>query len=113
MRHLFLKIFLLLATITAGYASPDDTSLSRQILGTWQGGRHAVQYLPNGTWRFAPKDGTTHGAWKIANGQLVESWRFTGDTKDTSAAYTIISITNLKLIVRGQDGTTFTSSRIK
>ena len=113
MKHLFLKIILLLTAITACYASPTDADLSRQILGTWQGGRHAVQYQANGTWRFDPKDGTTHGTWKIANGQLVKSWRFDGDSKDTSAAFSIISLTNKQLTVRDKDGTIFNNTRIK
>jgi hypothetical protein len=37
-------------------ALPDDATLSRLLVGTWQGPRHQTVYRADGTWMLDPPD---------------------------------------------------------
>jgi hypothetical protein len=58
----------------------DSKQESRLHVGKWQSTRHTYIFRADGTWRFAPEDGTTHGRWHISGNRYFE-----GDS-----AYTII-----------------------
>jgi hypothetical protein len=87
-------------------ASPADARLSRLLVGEWQGGRHAVDYRADGTWRFCPLAGTTHGKWRIEAGRLIKTWRFLGESEDSSTVDQIVELTRQRLRIRtlAQDG---------
>ena len=77
-------------------ALPDDATLSRILVGTWQGSRHETQYRADGTWILDPPDegNNTRGKWRIEHGRLIETWRFTDETEDSSSVEEIIELTD-------------------
>jgi hypothetical protein len=83
-----------LVTVIA-MALPDDATLSRLLVGTWQGPRHETQYRADGTWVLDPPDegDNTRGKWWIEHGRLIETWRFTDETEDSSSVEEIIELT--------------------
>src|SRR6201993_1872247 len=76
-------------------ALPDDSTLSRLLVGTWQGPRHETQYRADGTWILDPPDegNNTRGKWRIEHGRLIETWRFTDEESDSSSVEEIIELT--------------------
>jgi hypothetical protein len=80
---------------TIALALPDDATLSRLLVGTWQGPRHETQYRADGTWVLDPPDegNNTRGKWRIEHGRLIETWRFTDETEDSSSVEEIIELT--------------------
>jgi hypothetical protein len=76
-------------------ALPDDATLSQLLVGTWQGPRHQTQYRADGTWILDPPDegDNTRGKWRIEHGRLIETWRFTDETEDSSSVEEIIELT--------------------
>ena len=76
-------------------ALPDDATLSRLLVGTWKGPRHETQYRADGTWVLDPPDegDNTRGKWRIEHGRLIETWRFTDETEDSSSVEEIIELT--------------------
>ena len=74
---------------------PDDATLSRLLVGTWKGPRHETQYRADGTWVLDPPDDgdNTRGKWRIEHGRLIETWRFTDETEDSSSVEEIIELT--------------------
>jgi hypothetical protein len=76
-------------------ALPDDATLSRLLVGTWKGPRHETQYRADGTWVLDPPDegDNTRGQWRIEHGRLIETWRFTDETEDSSSVDEIIELT--------------------
>ena len=76
-------------------ALPDDATLSRLLVGTWHGHRHETQYRADGTWLLDPPDegDNTHGKWRLEHGRLIETWRFTDETSDSSSVEEIIELT--------------------
>jgi hypothetical protein len=76
-------------------ALPDDATLSRLLIGTWKGPRHETQYRADGTWILDPPDegDNTRGKWRIEHGRLIETWRFTDETEDSSSVEEIIELT--------------------
>jgi hypothetical protein len=105
--------FLLLLAFPA-FAAPtsDDVILTRQLIGTWKGGRHNTKYSADGTWMMDPQlydlvhGENTHGKWRIENGNLITTWRFTGESKDSRTIDEIITLTpeTLKIRTLVQDG---------
>jgi hypothetical protein len=93
MRTTFLVIALV-APIVA-LALPDDAMLSRLLIGTWQGARHQTVYRADGTWLLDPPDegDNTRGKWRIEHGKLIETWRFTGESSDSTSTEEIIELT--------------------
>jgi hypothetical protein len=88
-----LVIIALIAPLIA-LALPDDTTLSRLLVGTWQGPRHETQYRADGTWILDPPDegDNTRGKWRIEHGRLIETWRFTDETEDSTSVEEIIEL---------------------
>ena len=76
-------------------ALPDDATLSRLLVGTWKGPRHETQYRADGTWVLDPPDegDNTRGKWRIEHGRLIETWRLTDETEDSSSVEEIIELT--------------------
>src|SRR5262245_18945933 len=86
-----LVILALLAPVIA-LALPDDATLSRLLVGTWQGPRHQTVYRADGTWMLDPPDegDNTRGNWRIEHGKLIETWRFSGEASDSTSTEEII-----------------------
>jgi len=76
-------------------ALPDDATLSRLLGGTWHGPRHETQYRADGTWIMDPPDegDNTRGKWRIENGRLIETWRFSNESSDSTSTEEIIELT--------------------
>jgi hypothetical protein len=76
-------------------ALQDDATLSRLLLGTWRGPRHETQYRADGTWILDPPDEgvNTRGKWRIEHGKLIETWRLTDETSDSSSVEEIMELT--------------------
>ena len=76
-------------------ALPDDATLSRLLVGTWQSPRHQTVYRADGTWMLDPPDegDNTHGKWKIEHGKLIETWRFSDESADSTSTEEIIELT--------------------
>jgi hypothetical protein len=75
-------------------ALPDDATLSQLLVGTWKGPRHETQYRADGTWILDPPDDddNTRGKWRIEHGRLIETWRLTDETEDSSSVEEIIEL---------------------
>jgi len=76
-------------------ALPDDTTLSRLLVGTWHDYRHDAQYRADGTWILDPPDegDNTRGKWRIEHGRLITTWRFSGESSDSTAVDEISELT--------------------
>jgi hypothetical protein len=94
MPRAFLVAALILPVIAL--ALPDDATLSQLLVGTWKGPRHETQYLADGTWVLDPPDegDNTRGKWRIEHGRLIESWRLTDETEDSSSVEEIIELSD-------------------
>ena len=77
-------------------ALPDDATLSRLLVGTWQGPRHQTVYRADGTWILDPPDegDNTRRKWRIEHGKLIETWRFSDESFDSTSAEEIIELTD-------------------
>src|SRR5262245_36756797 len=89
-------------------ALPDDATLSRLLVGTWQGPRHQTVYRADGTWMLDPPDegDNTRGKWRIERGKLIETWRFRDESSDSTSTEEIIELTGetFKSRIISQDG---------
>jgi hypothetical protein len=89
--------FVILAVIapSIALALPDDATLSRLLIGTWHGHRHDTQYRADGTWVMDPLDegDNTHGKWRIEHGRLIETWRFSDESSDSTSVEEIMELT--------------------
>src|SRR5256884_3778743 len=89
-------------------ALPDDASLSRLLAGTWHGHRHDTQYRADGTWIMDPPDegDNSRGKWRIEHGRLITTWRFSGESSDSTAVEEIIGLTekNFKSPIISHEG---------
>jgi hypothetical protein len=76
-------------------AVPDDATLTRLLVGTWQGPRHQTVYRADGTWILDPPDDgeNTRGKWRIEHGKLIETWRFSDESSDSTSTEEIIELT--------------------
>jgi hypothetical protein len=76
-------------------ALPDDPTLSKLLVGTWQGPRHQTEYRADGTWVLDPPDegDNTRGKWRIEHGRLIETWRLADENDDSSSVEEIIELT--------------------
>jgi hypothetical protein len=88
--------FLILALVVpaSALALPDDSTLSRLLVGTWHGHRHDTQYRADGTWIMDPPDegDNTRGKWRVEHGRLIETWRFNGESSDSTSVEEIIEL---------------------
>jgi hypothetical protein len=77
-------------------ALPDDTTLSRLLVGTWHGHRHDTEYRSDGTWIMDPPDegDNSCGKWRIEHGRLIETWRFSDESSDSTSVEEIIELTD-------------------
>jgi hypothetical protein len=93
MRSAFVIVALIVPVIAL--AVPDDATLSRLLVGTWHGHRHDTQYRADGTWIMDPPDerDNTRGKWRIEDGRLIETWRFSGESSDSTSVEEIIELT--------------------
>ena len=93
MRAAFVIVALIAPTIAL--ALPDDATLSRLLVGTWHGPRHDTQYRADGTWIMDPPDegDNSRGKWRIEHGRLITTWRFRGESSDSTAVEEIIELT--------------------
>jgi hypothetical protein len=89
-----LVIVALIAPVIA-LALPDDATLSRLLVGTWHGPRHETQYRADGIWIMDPPDegDNTRGKWRIEHGRLITTWRFRGESSDSTAIDEISELT--------------------
>src|SRR5882724_1857883 len=76
-------------------APPDDATLSRLLVGTWHGHRHDTQYRADGTWIMDPPDegDNSRGKWRIEHGRLIETWRFSDESSNSTSVDEIIELT--------------------
>jgi hypothetical protein len=76
-------------------ALPDDATLSKLLVGTWQGPRHQTEYRADGTWVLDPpgEGDNTRGKWRIEHGRLIETWRLADENDDSSSVEEIIELT--------------------
>jgi hypothetical protein len=76
-------------------ALPDDANLARLLVGTWQGPRHDTEYRSDGTWIMDPPDegDNSRGKWRIEHGKLIETWRFSDESSDSTSTEEIIELT--------------------
>ena len=93
MRAAFVIVALIVPTMAL--ALPDDATLSRLLVGTWHGHRHDTEYRVDGTWIMDPPDegDNSRGKWRIEHGRLIETWRFSDETSDSSSVEEIIEFT--------------------
>jgi hypothetical protein len=79
---------------TLAVALPDDATLSKLLVGTWQGPRHQTEYRADGIWVLDPPDegDNTRGKWRIEHGRLIETWRLADETEDSSSVEEIIEL---------------------
>jgi hypothetical protein len=93
MRYAFFLVALILPVIAL--ALPDDATLSRLLVGTWHGHRHDTEYRSDGTWIMDPPDegDNSRGKWRIERARLITTWRFSGESSDSTAVEEIIELT--------------------
>ena len=94
MRYAFF-LFALILPVIAPQLLPDDATLSRLLVGTWHGHRHDTQYRADGTWIMDPPDegDNSRGKWRIEHARLITTWRFSGESSDSTAVEEIIVLT--------------------
>ena len=105
------RVIVLLALIVAAtaLALPDDTTLSRRIVGTWHEYRHDTRYFPDGTYLTDPAERPPtdrSGRWRIEHGKLIETWRFQGASEDSGVVQEIIQLDQhlMRFRTLSQDG---------
>ena len=88
-------IVALIVPVIAPLVLPDDATLSRLLVGTWHGHRHDTQYRADGTWIMDPPDegDNSRGKWRIEHGRLIETWRFNGESSDSTTVDEIVELT--------------------
>jgi len=89
-------------------ALPNDATLSRLLVGTWHGHRHDTEYRADGTWILDPPDEgyNSRGKWRIEHGRLIETWRFSDESSDSTSVEEIIELNEkiLKSRIISQEG---------
>ena len=89
-------------------ALPDDVTLSRLLVGTWHGHRHDTQYRADGAWIMDPPDegDNSRGKWRIEHGRLITTWRFSGESSDSTTFDEISELTQkiFKFRIISQEG---------
>jgi hypothetical protein len=104
------KTFVIAALIVPviALALPDDATLSRLLVGTWHGHRHDTQYRADGTWIMDPPDegDNSRGKWRIEHSRLIETWRFSGESSDSTTVEEISELTEkiFKFRIISQEG---------
>ena len=93
MRTVFIVVALIMPAMAL--ALPDDATLSRLLVGTWHSYRHDTQYRADGAWIMDPPDegDNSRGKWRIEHGRLIETWRFSDESSDSTTVDEIIELT--------------------
>jgi hypothetical protein len=61
-----------------------DATLSKQLVGTWQGTYHLWLYKADGTWVRDPNTPQAKtGTWSIKSGHITRNWKKSGKTLTT------------------------------
>ena len=106
MRNAFVIVALIVPVIAL--AVPGDATLSRLLVGTWHGHRHDTQYRADGTWVMDPPDegDNSRGKWRIEHGRLITTWRFSGESSDSTTFDEISELTQkiFKFRIISQEG---------
>ena len=106
MRAAFVIVALVLPSIAL--ALRDHVTLSRLLVGRWQGLRPQTAYRADGTWMLDPPDegANTHGKWRIDHGKLIETWRISDESSDSTSTEEIIELIEkvFKSRIISQDG---------
>src|SRR6266542_2416059 len=97
MRGVLMRAALFIVALIApaiALALPDDATLSRLLVGTWHCHRHDTQYRADGTLIMDPPDEgyNSRGKWRIEHGRLITTWRFSGESSDSTAVEEIIEL---------------------
>jgi len=75
-------------------ALPDDATLSRLLFGTWQSHRQPDSVSRG--WhldaRSAERRRQQRGKWRIEHGKLIEIWRFSDESSDSTSTEEIIEL---------------------
>ncbi len=89
---------------------PEAVSRSRQIVGTWQGGRHRKQYFADGTFVIDPQLARQQprGHWDVQGDRLIEYAPGSG----TVETHRIISLGNRELVLADDQGRPHRKTRI-
>ncbi len=104
------RVFFIAALIvpSIALALPNDATLSRLLVGTWHGHRHDTEYRADGTWILDPPDEgyNSRGKWRIEHGRLIETWRFSDESSDSTSVEEIIELNEkiLKSRIISQEG---------
>ena len=102
--------FVIVASIVPvlALALPDDATLSGLLVGTWHDYRHDTQYRADRTWILDPPEESdnTRGNWRIEHGRLITTWRFSGESSNSTAVDEISELTQkiLKFRTISQEG---------
>jgi hypothetical protein len=106
MRTPFVIVALIVPVIAL--ALSDDATLSRLLVGIWHGPRHDTQYRADGTWIMDPPDegDNTRGKWRIEHGRLIETWRFSDESSDSTVVEEINELSEkiFKFRIVSQEG---------
>jgi hypothetical protein len=101
-------VIVALAVPVIALALPDEATLARLLAGTWQGPLYQTQFRADGTWILDPPDegDNTRGKWRIEHGRLIETWRFSDESSDSTSAEEIIELTEkvLRFRIISQEG---------
>jgi hypothetical protein len=104
MRTAFVIVALIVPAIVL--ALPDDATLSRLL--AWHGHRHDTQYISDGTWIMDPPDegDNSRGKWRIEHSRLITTWRFSGESSDSTAVEEIVELNEkiFKFHIISQEG---------
>ncbi|CAN5589067.1 hypothetical protein BH09VER1_BH09VER1_40790 [soil metagenome] len=79
----------------------DSKAFTKLLVGRWQSPRHIYLFRNDGTWRLAPKDGTTHGTWHIKGNQFTQSYHSKDNPSNDSKATETIILLNQEYFVFG------------
>jgi hypothetical protein len=73
-RSVIVTVLSLLSGTLPCSALPNDTELTRLMVGAWRSPRHDYIYFADGTWSMGKKEsGVLHGRWRIRNHRLETS----------------------------------------
>ena len=94
----------------AGSQVTDSVNPAQRLVGTWQGGRHRMQYFADGTFVTDPHlvPNPPRGQWRVEGDRLIEYAPPSGITIKLN----IVSVTDRDLVTRDDEGHTYRSTRI-
>ena len=106
MRRVFVIVAFLAPVIAL--ALPDDATLSRLLLerGTVLDTILNIALTGPGSWIRRDEGDNTHGKWRIEHGRLIETWRFSDESSDSTSTEEIMELTEkvFKFRIISQEG---------